>query len=45
MTPPEAHMLTATYSGDGQFEGSSSNELEHVVIAPEGAARSSGTIE
>jgi hypothetical protein len=32
------HMLTATYSGDSQFEGSSSTEVEHVVIAPEGAA-------
>jgi Bacterial Ig-like domain (group 3) len=28
------HMLTATYSGDSQFEGSSSSAVEHVVIAP-----------
>jgi large repetitive protein len=28
------HMLTATYSGDSQFEGSSSSEVQHVVIAP-----------
>ena len=34
------HMLTATYSGDSQFEGSSSTAVEHVVIAPEGALRS-----
>jgi hypothetical protein len=34
------HMLTATYSGDSQFEGSSSTgALEHVVIGPEGARR------
>ena len=31
------HMLTATYSGDIQFEGNSSTAVEHVVIAPEGA--------
>jgi len=28
------HMLTATYSGDSQFEGSSGLAVEHVVIAP-----------
>ena len=28
------HMLTATYSGDIQFEGNSSTAVEHVVIAP-----------
>ena len=28
------HMLTATYSGDIQFEGSFSTAVEHVVIAP-----------
>ena len=28
------HMLTATYSGDTQYEGSTSNEVEHVVTAP-----------
>ena len=33
------HMLTATYSGDSQFEGSTGTALEHVVIAPEGAIR------
>jgi hypothetical protein len=34
------HLLHATYSGDSQFEGSSSTQdVEHVVIAPEGAIR------
>jgi hypothetical protein len=28
------HMLTATYSGDSQFEGNTSTAVEHVVIAP-----------
>jgi hypothetical protein len=28
------HMLTATYSGDSQYEGSSGTPSEHVVIAP-----------
>ena len=28
------HMLTAIYSGDSQFEGSTSAAVEHVVIAP-----------
>jgi hypothetical protein len=28
------HMLTATYSGDIQFEGNTSTAVEHVVIAP-----------
>ncbi|MDQ3672994.1 MAG: Ig-like domain-containing protein [Gemmatimonadota bacterium] len=28
------HMLTATYSGDSQFEGNTSTAAEHVVIAP-----------
>jgi len=28
------HMLTATYSGDIQFEGNSSTAVEHVVVAP-----------
>jgi Bacterial Ig-like domain (group 1)/Bacterial Ig-like domain (group 3) len=34
LTVISTHLLSATYSGDSQFEGSSSTPVEHVVIAP-----------
>ena len=34
LTIVSTHMLTATYSGDSQFEGSTGTAVEHVVIAP-----------
>jgi hypothetical protein len=34
LTVVSTHLLSATYTGDSQFEGSTGGPVEHVVIAP-----------